>query len=1101
MDGPSDHVVQVWSTTGGFLGSGFFVAKRIVVTCAHVLEKAGDEVRIRWSGRELAGAVLVRDPPSRAGGRYYPAPDVAFIGVETLDNPEPSLITTPLGRDVETVFVEGFSTVNPTGTVALERRDVRLIGESGKYVLLDDNHIVPGMSGAPVVEREGSEAIRGMLKSGKLSQGNTAYVVPMSEIAQSHRRHKPLLSAQMPDLPSLVRPRPGDPLHDLLSAQREAAKRYPYRVATLTQREPPPLSSVYVEQRTSPIDRDPRRRTPISPLKMLRLHRNALIVGGPGGGKSTLIQHMVAVSAGWWLSEGRPGPDETPELGRVVAVRVAAQDLLAGNAWYEALAEAVNTDLSGLLDLPMTAAAFVRPPAPGAEWLILVDGLDEVRAARHRLIERLRARVNRYGATTRFVVTSRPLADREFGMLRASLAVQSSDRLGEYDLRPFDWPAVQTFAHNWFRPAGGQQSPVEPADYLTAIRSAGLAPLVEVPLLATISAIVYEEKPESPLPLDRAGLYEKFVFVLLTLREQSRGARADLLDQLAPLGRQAEEIGEQMFDERMECLSFVAEQALSHGRRIDEALRDWLAGQFRRLPVGVTAEHLRGLLLDTGLVAAYGEDLVFIHQSFAEYLASLRLAASFDPEAWLVQVRHTGPDSLGLFTLAAWGRMPGHDPQPVVRALIGSGQRGEFPHLADVAALIQDGGVVAATGGAEIIDMAETTVRRVRKRDDSVAPAINQALRAILQRTRDTARMVRLIVDRRLPIVKRAEAARVLITSETVTDHKIGLDELLRLAYEERLSEVERIWALHVIVESGPSHERRFAVQHLTQCVETTPHDDVRMHALDLLARSGEGAAGAAALMRRSLDFRWSLDQRTQASYMLAFHLDTSAPAMRRTPDDLGDIELDSRTWRPVGTPGDDPDTAADYAAMLQRLVRRLSRPDLGRLRLFLERYVRTRALAWDERVQTIMLSGGEAMDRTAWEAIVVLAGDAQEPPRRRVALLVRAERRVPAWSGLVREMLARWVRDERQGRAMRREALHELVTRMDPPALLEFAEDAGLPVYLRSTAAVEVGYRPQTNADARRLLTAMARDRRNRVADRLACRIRLALLPRFVEV
>ena len=65
-----------------------------VVTCAHVVEDV-DRVTVRWSGPDLAGRVLVRDPPVRQGTRFYPPPDIAFVGVDTLDNPSAYLETSP----------------------------------------------------------------------------------------------------------------------------------------------------------------------------------------------------------------------------------------------------------------------------------------------------------------------------------------------------------------------------------------------------------------------------------------------------------------------------------------------------------------------------------------------------------------------------------------------------------------------------------------------------------------------------------------------------------------------------------------------------------------------------------------------------------------------------------------------------------------------------------------------------------------------------------------------------------------------------------------------------------------------------------------------
>jgi hypothetical protein len=1111
---PSPNLVKVWSASGDFLGTGFFVAARTVVTCAHVVEHA-DDVRIGWSGPDLTGRVLVRDPQNRAGKRHYPAPDIAFIGVDTLDNPVAFLDANPLSRDLKSLFVEGFSVNNPTGRVALERRWVPLlgevIGESEGYRLLGDTHIVPGMSGSPVVETDGAENALGMLKSGKLAQGNSAYMIPAWEIKKSFRLHKRLLRAHMRDLPALVRPRPGSSLHMLLTAQREVAKRYPYRVTSLTRRDPPPLSSVYVEQRTRA--NHPARGKPlvISPVELLHRHRNALIVGGAGGGKSTLIQQLVATSADWGLRE--PNGKDEPPLGRVVAVRAGAQDLLDGSAWFTSLARAVNNDLGGRLDVMLTPEQFEQPPAPGADWLILVDGLDEVldRGVRREL-------VGRYGSTTRFVVASRPLDDREFGRLRASLTTSDrTKRLGEYDLRPFGWDAVQKFAGNWFRPAVGEQSPVEPADFLEAIATAGLAPLVEVPLLATIAAIVFEEKPSLPLPLDRAGLYETFVEVLLTLREQRMGAREALQQQLAPLGRSAEAVGERMFDDRRDCLSHLAVAYLRSGRRLTDSLTAWLRERYSRLPLGVTAEHMRALLVDTGLVAVYGDDLVFIHQSFAEYLASLLLVGEFDPDVWLKQVRRTGPDSLGLFTLAAWGDA-GHDTRPVVEALMAPGEQKQYPHLRQAAAMIQDGGVFAAGGTEEIIELAEEAVRQVAdipehrvlqppqretRKPDRVAPAVGEVLRAILQRTRDATRVVRLVDDAALSIGKRTEAARTLITSEIATEREIGRTELVRLAYDMDLNDEERLWALFVIVETAPPHERRHALQRLTQYVETVPDLGIRMIAMNLLRNAGQAPAAMAALLRRALDTDRPAEERTSTLQVLLFYLSEDRvdqpPHAGHEPGD----EFEESTWR---TPVLRPEPVGWERLGILQLVNGTG----GIPAVALDRYIRARHVDWADRAFAVTWPlGGVAIPHSpgpqsptepgTWQAVRQLAADREEHHQRRIALLLDYARRMPPRTGDVTALLTDWLRNPRVPRRERKAALSALLNEV-PDTALPLARDPELPIRFRAVAAFGHGLRTGRRSEAYRLLSELASDPGATPWVRLGCLARRAFLSMLIR-
>ncbi|MFD0521274.1 NACHT domain-containing protein [Paractinoplanes durhamensis] len=511
--------------------------------------------------------------------------------------------------------------------------------------------------------------------------------------------------------------------------------------------------------------------------------------------------------------------------------------------------------------------------------------------------------------------------------------------------------------------------------------------------------------------------------------------RLALREQLAPLGRSAEEFGDRLLEDRLSCLSYLAVQYLRSARRLSDALETWIGTRYSGLPLGVTIDHLRDVLVDTGLVAVYGDDLVFIHQSFAEYLASLILVDEFDPDRWLAEVRRSGPDSLGLFVLAAWGDA-GHDARPIVEALMTPGEKWDFPHLRQAAAMIQDGGVLASGGTQEIIDLAEVAVRQLaepperrvleapkraaQEPADRTTPAVSEVLRAILQRTRDAARVVRLVEDKRLSIRKRVAAARTLITSENSADHDLGLTELIKLAYETDLRRRERLLALLTIVEVAPRHERRHGVQRLAQIVETEYDVGIRMDAMDILRRVGEMPAAAAALLRRALDMRRPADERAQASLLLAFYLDEYRSDAEF---ELGrGDELEERTWRaPPIQPGPaDRDIEWAVGKVAAESGLQLASSVIGR-------YIRTRRIDWASRAQVASVlatsavvaplhGGGDVPvppgEPISWQAVNLLAADRQEPWPHRIALLLDYARQVPSRRGDVTRVLSSRLRD-----------------------------------------------------------------------------------------
>src|SRR5689334_15253473 len=83
--GPESYLrgctVSLWNE-GRFLGSGFFIAKQIVVTCEHVVRRSGTTVGVVWNGQRLKGRVIHRDPPWADPEETDKFPDIAFIGVE-----------------------------------------------------------------------------------------------------------------------------------------------------------------------------------------------------------------------------------------------------------------------------------------------------------------------------------------------------------------------------------------------------------------------------------------------------------------------------------------------------------------------------------------------------------------------------------------------------------------------------------------------------------------------------------------------------------------------------------------------------------------------------------------------------------------------------------------------------------------------------------------------------------------------------------------------------------------------------------------------------------------------------------------------------------
>ncbi|MEV4134700.1 trypsin-like peptidase domain-containing protein [Dactylosporangium sp. NPDC049742] len=1006
-------VVQIWRD-GTFRGSGFFVAENLVVTCSHVFRDGTEGVTVVCRDRVVAGEVLFREPVARPRmGGMFDFPDVAFVGLrEPVDAPV-RYLDDGLVEDRRQLEIVGFLEQPGQPGVSAAELPVEVTGTFGNYRAVDARTAIPGgLSGSPVIDLTTGH-VHGMLKAGAGDGLHGGLYVKAGDIRAVMAEQSALLAAPITSAP-LRRPDPSSWQHRLLVAQQNRARTgYPYEIARPSRRDLPSPISVYVERRTQRRAKPRLRRRSTSlrsvkpdvmtPEEMIRKHRNALVTGVPGSGKSTLLGHLVYQCADWWLHHagaepaGQEDQDGRTWLGPVLAVRCAATDLVGPRPWLESVAAAVSAGLGGEQNLTLPPSVFAEAPMPGVDWLLLVDGLDEIHDLRRReeLIRTLSNRIAAYGSPMRIVIATRELPEHELKLLRTGLLGPAANaRLGDFVLRLFDWERVEEFAQKWYRPEQGEHSAVPPEDFLRQVRSSGLQGVVTVPLLATIAALVYEESPTSPLPIDRAGLYEGFVDALLNGRLLRTDSLAMLKEHVSRHGSSAETFVNFLYEQRLACLGDLALHRMrGDGRPWPELLAGWLAEQDRRPPPGITQVHLREVLLSTGLLFPRGDDLAFIHQSFADYLAAFADAAAFDVDGWQRRIARDGPDSAGLFALAVWSR-GGNDPLPIFARLLRWSGADHPDWLGVVAALIEDGGPLVRVSHQRFTATIEQGIRRMPVPADRALPSLDRVLRGVLQRTGDSAFLHRLAAGRRVDAVKRVEAARVLVESGGAADRAAGLRVLVRLAHEDRVDADDRLWALRTLGEVGGPDERRAAVQRMTQTVETTASEATRVRGLILLAGMSELPAATSALVRRGVDGRRSLGDRLGALETLGIlhsAVRQDGRGWQDAEEYAGGLTATSDVWRPPRqADGDDPvaraDSLASYAARVALAIGTVREYDPERTDTFLAVVMRDRALTWLQRVSIVRKLHGSSSVPTTRRALDHLAADARDNAANRVA-------------------------------------------------------------------------------------------------------------------
>jgi len=400
----------------------------------------------------------------------------------------------------------------------------------------------------------------------------------------------------------------------------------------------------------------------LSTLEAAITNRHCVILGDPGSGKSTFLNHLALClashalepDAGWlghlpaWpVGEGdllpipvvlrdfartlpeKPGRAEVRHLWDFIVERLRAQNL-----------EAAETPLRHALD--------------HGQAIVLLDGLDEIPTAAHRAFVRdaVLALAGRY-ARCRFIVTCRTLSYED-------RALKLTD-FPDFKLARFDEGKINAFIAAWFADLArlkvlrAEDVPHLTASLRTAVRRPDLWQLAPNPLLLTVMALVHTHKGR--LPDARALLYEDTVDILLWRWEQMKATRdaetpglrqllsdaglsdVDLKRALWRLAFETHRLGvsRQRGDAAQEAaLADIEETALHdalaelHPRRHE--CRAW---------VGQVIETIK---LRAGLlVERVAHVFAFPHRTFQEYLAGAHLASLPDFAPRATQLAAEGP--------------------------------------------------------------------------------------------------------------------------------------------------------------------------------------------------------------------------------------------------------------------------------------------------------------------------------------------------------------------------------------------------------------------------------------------------------------------------
>ncbi len=409
---------------------------------------------------------------------------------------------------------------------------------------------------------------------------------------------------------------------------------------------------------------------PQTALKAALEHELLVLLGDPGSGKSTFVNHLIYLMSNAYLNQraevdGWPGPSLWPgpllwplriilrNLGAYLShqLDLSRLDKLPATQQQSQLLhciEAYLLDLISSFDLSLQQAKSWLHCLADQPCLLIFEGLDEVSEQQLPWIRHsIMALIQRYAQ--RAIVTCRS---------RSYQSMTPLPGFASQTLAPFSATQIYNFIEAWYKTQSSLNQTTRKqriADMRQAVRDPALANLVKNPLLLTTMALIHTENVR--LPQKRVKLYARCIEILTQDWQQYKEGSPSLLAALA--------IDEAGLLTGLKALAYETQvQSSAQGR--GDIDKDRAVGILARYcfdgDYGQAQRFLEYVDQRAGLLIALGgkdhDDTLppiysFVHRTFQEYLSGCYLALGqkegfsravlqkmhLNPEQWYLVVR------------------------------------------------------------------------------------------------------------------------------------------------------------------------------------------------------------------------------------------------------------------------------------------------------------------------------------------------------------------------------------------------------------------------------------------------------------------------------
>ncbi|MGE0126792.1 MAG: NACHT domain-containing NTPase [Blastocatellales bacterium] len=358
--------------------------------------------------------------------------------------------------------------------------------------------------------------------------------------------------------------------------------------------------------------------------------RRAIVLGDPGAGKTTMLRYAAYRLALSLLNGAQSEPEQGGTLALpgdylpvYVRVGLYAQHL-------KDHPDATIADFAPRQDaqLPLTEELLQDAMQKG-KVLFLLDGLDEIIAtSQRREVAQAVDAFAREHPDCPVIVTSRVVGYREAAL---------SSEFEQFTIRPFDDEEIKAFINHWHEAVG---QPELAASLIETIeRQEPIRKLASNPLLLTVTALIHLRNVK--LPNRRVELYQKAAETLVDNWMSARRVTPDDWDSHEALTNLLPAIAWRLHTESSGGLigqddlqQLLVETMQSLNPRLGEQDAHTRAAQFRR-----NVSEFSGIFLERGLDEAGRRLYGFLHLTFEEYLAAIKLRDEWKREHQSVLAR------------------------------------------------------------------------------------------------------------------------------------------------------------------------------------------------------------------------------------------------------------------------------------------------------------------------------------------------------------------------------------------------------------------------------------------------------------------------------